>query len=81
MKRFLWTCALMLGAFSIQAHAQGGRNYTEGNVTQVVAIRVTPGHFDQYIDYLASTWSKEQAALKDAGLILDYLMYSTTPRR
>lgn len=81
MKRFLWTCGLLLGAFSIQAHAQGERNYTDGNVTQVVAIRVTPGHFDQYVDYLAATWSKEQAALKAAGLILDYRMYSTTPRR
>lgn len=81
MKRMLWMCALMLGVFSSQVLAQGGRNYTEGEVTQVAAIKVTPGHFDKYMAYLASTWTKEQAALKEAGVITDYRIYSTTPRR
>lgn len=79
MKRMLWMCALLFGVFSLQIQAQG-RNHTEGNVTQVVAIKVTAGHFDQYMAYLASTWAKEQEALKAAGLIVDYRMYSTTPR-
>ena len=81
MKRMLWMCALMLGVFSSQVLAQGGRNYTEGEVTQVAAIKVTPGHLDKYMAYLASTWTKEQAALKEAGVITDYRIYSTTPRR
>ncbi|HVF36251.1 MAG TPA: hypothetical protein VND91_13090 [Candidatus Saccharimonadia bacterium] len=81
MKRMLWLCALMFGVFSSQALAQGSRDYTEGEVTQVASIKVTPGHLDQYTAYLASTWTKEQAALKEAGVITDYRIYLATPRR
>jgi len=81
MKRMLWICALTLGMFSLQVLAQSSRNYTEGHVTEVVAIKVTPGRLDDYMAYLGSTWTKEKAALKAAGVIVDYRMYSTTPRR
>ena len=39
---------------------------------QVAAIKIKAGHFDEYIAYLNSTWKKEQQALKDAGVTLDY---------
>ena len=70
---------LSLVLLPLVALAQG-RPYTEGPIAQVVGIKVTAGHLDEYMSYLASTWTKEQAALKAAKVIVDYKVYSTTPR-
>lgn len=77
MKLRLWVLATLASVFASAAFAQAGRTYTEGPVMQVVSIDITAGHFDEYMAYLASTWTKEQEALKSAGLILDYHIYST----
>lgn len=79
MKRLFWTLALSLALFPLLSWAQE-RPYTDGPVMQVVAIKITPGHFDEYMAYLASTWTKEQQALKDAKVIVDYGVYRSTPR-
>lgn len=60
--------------------AVAGEYSTEGAVMQVVSIRVDAGHADQYMEYLSKTWKKEQEALKAAGVIVDYAVYTTTAR-
>jgi hypothetical protein len=35
---------------------------------------------DHYMAYLTGTWKKEQEALKAAGVIVDYAVYSTMAR-
>jgi hypothetical protein len=55
-------------------------SHTEGTVSQVVSIRVGAGHMDHYMAYLADTWKKDQEALKAAGVIVDYAVYSTMAR-
>ena len=56
------------------------RVYTEGPVMQVAAIKIQQGHFDEYMAYLQSSWTKEQQALKDAKLIVDFGIYATQAR-
>ena len=79
MKRSIWLLAALASLFALSVAAQESP-YTEGPVTQVVSIKVAAGHGDEYAAYLASTWVKQQEALKDSGIILGYAVYSATPR-
>jgi hypothetical protein len=49
-----------------------GRHYNDGPVVNVAAIRTVDGHFDDYMQWLATTWKKQEEAAKKAGLILSY---------
>jgi L-rhamnose mutarotase len=79
MKRSSLLLAALVSASCFSVSAQDA-NYTEGSVSQVTAIQVTPGHMDDYTAYLRKDWKPEQEALKKAGIIVDYSVYSTTPR-
>ena len=56
------------------------RAYTDGPVIEVGYIRVEYGHFETYIDWLNSTWRPTMEAMKKAGLIIDYKVFSATPK-
>src|ERR1700736_1187526 len=58
-------------SFTTFAYADG-RNYNDGPVVNVAAIRTVDGHFDDYMQWLATTWKKQEEAAKKAGLILSY---------
>ena len=79
MKRSSLLLAALAGALCLSASAQDA-NYTEGTVSQVTAIQVTSGHMGDYTTYLRNEWKPSQEALKKAGIIVDYTVYSTTPR-
>jgi hypothetical protein len=64
----------------LSAHAQDERHYTDGPVTEVSYIQVEYGHFEEYIDWLNSTWKPTMEATKKAGLIIDYKVFSATPK-
>jgi len=64
----------------MNARAQDVRQYSEGPVTEVNYIQVEYGYFDEYIDWLNSTWKPTMAATKKAGLIIDYKVFKLTPR-
>lgn len=74
---------ILLSAFvlSLPANAQLGTTYSEGPVTQVTYLRIEYGHFDEYVDWLNSTWKPLNEAKKKAGLILDYRVYTASPRK
>jgi len=74
---------LLLSAFalSLPANAQLGSTYSEGPVTQVTYLKIEYGHFDEYVDWLNSTWKPLNEAKKKAGLILDYRVYTASPRK
>jgi hypothetical protein len=57
-----------------------GRNYNDGPVVNVSAIRTVDGHFDDYMQWLATTWKKQEEAAKKAGLVLNYHVYTVEPR-
>jgi len=62
---------LALATFSSAAYADG-RNYNDGPVVNVSFIRTVDGHFDDYMQWLATTWKKQEEAAKKAGLIIGY---------
>jgi hypothetical protein len=74
--------SMCLAAFSLalNARAQDERAYTEGPVTEVDYIQVEYGHFEEYIDWLNSTWKPTMEATKKAGLIIDYKVFRLTPK-
>ena len=71
---------LAASLLSLSARAQDERAYTEGAVTQVDYLRVEYGHFEEYIDWLNSTWKPTMEATRKAGLIIDYKVFQLTPK-
>jgi hypothetical protein len=67
-------------SFSLDARAQDERQYTDGPVTEVNYLYVEYGHFEEYIDWLNSTWKPTMEATKKAGLIIDYKVFKLTPK-
>ena len=72
--------ALAASSLSLNARAQDERAYTEGPVTEADYIQVEYGHFEEYIDWLNSTWKPTMEATKKAGLIIDYKVFRLTPK-
>lgn len=56
------------------------RGYTEGPVTDVGYIRVEYGRLEDYVAWLNSTWKPTVEAMKRAGLIIGYKIFSATPK-
>ena len=73
---------LCLTAFvlALPANAQLGTTYTEGPVTEVTYLAIEYGHFDEYVDWLNSTWKPLNEAKKKAGLIIDYKVFTARPK-
>jgi hypothetical protein len=69
----LCVCAALcaLATFSSAAYADG-RSWNDGPVVNVAFIRTLDGHFDDYMQWLATTWKKQEEAAKKAGLIISY---------
>ena len=81
MKRIIQALAILSAfAFSLTAQAQVGRTYDEGPVTAVTYLKIEYGHFDEYIDWLNSTWKPLNEAKKKAGLIIDYKVFTARPK-
>ena len=62
---------LSLTALATIAQADG-RDWNDGPVVNVSAIRTVDGHFDDYMHWLATGYKKLQEASKAAGLITSY---------
>jgi hypothetical protein len=76
----LAACLLSLDARAQDAPAQDVRQYTDGPVTEEDYIEVEYGHYDEYIDWLNSTWKPTMEGLKKAGLIIDYKVFRAAPK-
>src|SRR6202050_4086472 len=72
-------CTLSLGRAQ-DAPVQDVRQYTDGPVIEEDYIQVEYGHFEEYIDWLNSTWKPTMEAAKKAGLIIDYKVFRLTPK-
>src|SRR5262249_42610262 len=80
IKTVILSMCLAASSFPLHAHAQDVRQYSEGPVTQVNYIQVEYGHFEEYIDWLNTTWKPTMEATKKAGLIIDYKVFQLTPK-
>ena len=70
IKTIILFMGLGASSLSLDARAQDERAYTEGPVTEEDYIQVEYGHFEEYIDWLNSTWKPTMEAFKKAGLNL-----------
>ena len=73
--------ATLMLASSAAALAQDARPYDNGPVWEVSSILTKPGHFDDYMKFISTTWRAEQEALKAKGLVLDYKVLSAADPR
>jgi hypothetical protein len=80
IKTIILSMCLAASPLSLNAQAQDVRQYSEGPVTEVNYIQVEYGHFEEYIDWLNSTWKPTMEATKKAGLIIDYKVFQLTPK-
>ena len=80
MKTIILSMCLAASSLSLNGRAQDERAYTDGPVTEVDYIQVQYGHFEEYIDWLNSTWKPTMEATKKAGLIIDYKVFRATPK-
>ncbi len=80
IKTIILSVCLTASLLSLNARAQDERQYTEGPVTQEDYIHVEYGHFEEYIDWLNSTWKPTMEAMKKAGLVIDYKVFRLTPK-
>ena len=67
-------------ASNLTAATMDERAYTEGPVTELDYVRVEYGRFEEYIDWLNSTWKPTMEAMKKAELIIDYKVFRLTPK-
>jgi hypothetical protein len=68
-------------ATSVAALAEDARPYDNGPVWDVSAILTKPGHFDDYMKFVSTTWRAEQEAAKAKGLVLDYKVLNVADPR
>lgn len=73
------TVLLALASLSSLAFADG-RNYNDGPVVSVTFVRTLDGHLDDYMQFLATTYKKQQEAAKKAGLIIGYEVMLAQPQ-
>ena len=72
-----WIAAVLLAlaAFTAPAVAQD-RAWSEGPVTNVSAIKIVDGQWENYMAYLQKNWKGVMEEAKKAGYVLDYKVYS-----
>ena len=75
----LAACTISLNARAQDASVQDVRQYREGPVVEEDLIEVEYGHFEEYVDWLNTTWKPTLEAMKQAGLVIDYKVYKATP--
>ncbi len=77
--RCLIAGSLLSLALTAPAAFADGAHYNDGPVINVSFIRTVDGHFDDYMQWLATTWRKQEEAAKKAGLILGYHVLIAEP--
>lgn len=66
--------------FEVRKDADGfleGRNFKTGSVWIVLFVRTLPGKDPIYFNYMADVWKRQQEALKQEGIVLDYKVLQT----
>jgi hypothetical protein len=84
MKRFLKMAlvagALMAAALPSVASAQQS-SYTDGTVWTSSRIKVLPGQFENYMDWLSTGWKAQQEFFKKEGWLISYHVLQVNARR
>lgn len=70
------SCLTFIGGTAVA----GDHGYTEGPIVNMQAVRTEYGKFDDYMNYLNTSWKQQQEAGKKAGYILSYKVLQVEPR-
>jgi hypothetical protein len=81
MKIALAVAAASMLALSVAGSAQDARPYENGPVWDFSMILTKPGHFDDYMKFVDTTWKAEQEALKAKGTVLSYKVFNAVDPR
>jgi len=81
MKTLYAGAALMVAAALATPSMAQESSYKPGSVWQTSRIKVMPGQFENYMDWLAKNWKKNQEAMKAEGMVIDYHVLATNNRR
>jgi len=49
--------------------------FENGPVWDFADVQTKDGHFDDYMNWLATAWKRQEEALKTAGVIMDYKVF------
>jgi hypothetical protein len=81
MRSIRFAAALLLST-AIATPALAQRSATKpGNYVDVSAVKILPGQFENYMDFLKSQWAKQQEWAKQKGYIVSYrILANTYPR-
>ena len=80
LKTIILSTCIAASFLALDARAQDVRAYSDGPVTRVNYLKIEYGHFEEYIDWLNSTWKPTMEATKKAGIIIDYKVFTATPK-
>lgn len=73
--RAAWLASLLLLlGLALPAAAQD-RVYSDGPVSNVTAVKVVDGQFENYMTHLQKNWKGMMEEAKKAGYVLDYRVY------
>ena len=77
-RRIAWVFAALLSLAALPCFAQD-RAWQEGPVTNVTAVKVVNGQFENYMDYLDKNWKMVMEEAKKAGYVTEYHVYGAQP--
>lgn len=77
---FKATFVAVLLSVSAMATAQEASVYSEGPVVDISYIKLKPGMFEAYMNWVATDRKAYMDELKKAGIILDWRVYGTQAR-
>ena len=80
MKSLFVGAAIIAATLATPMMAQES-SYKPGTVWEASRIDVLPGQFENYMDYIATTWKKNQEIAKAEGIVLDYHVLATNNAR
>ncbi len=78
MMKSLFVGAAMIAATLATPTLAQEVSYNPGSVWETSRIDVLPGQFENYMDYLATTWKKNQEMAKAEGIVLDTTFFLAT---
>jgi hypothetical protein len=83
MRKTVWLAALAAAGFvasSVMAQADE-HSYKLGSVWEVSYVQTKPGKFEDYMNFLATTYAKEMAVAKSKGLVTSYKILTVADPR
>jgi hypothetical protein len=69
---FVTTAPAIAQSVRPPAAAAAASSYTPGSVWVASRIKVLPGQFENYMDYLSTTWKRVQELGKREGMVVSY---------